>query len=54
MNGWTESKSELRRNTIKGLNPDILCLIETQLPIAKYISVSGFTWIGNNRKFVNV
>ena len=54
MKGWTESNSELRQNIIKGLIPDILCLIETHLPIAKNISVSGFTWIGNNRIFVNV
>ena len=53
-NVWTESKIELRQNIIKGVNPDILCLSVTHLPIAENISVSGFTWIDNNRKFVNL
>jgi exonuclease III len=61
VNGWTATNEGLRKGIIDYLDSDIVCINETHFSNNKdkpanyldKVEMLNFTWIGNNRKFMN-
>ena len=51
--GWNlDPAQQLRMNTIKALQLDIVCVSETFLTDQQEINVPGYKWFSNNRKHI--
>ena len=51
--GWSlDPAQQLRSNTVKALNLDIICVNETFLLEEQELNIPGYKWFGNNRKHI--
>ena len=52
--GWTTNNGEIRKNLLKCIDSDIICINETHLQGDTTIDIEGFTFYGHNRHSTHI